>query len=402
MRGLIRIVVVATLVAAYQVLGALSGSAQVDPCHPVPIDPICDIVQPSPSPSPDGGKKGGKKGGGGKDDKEQQQEEPAADTGDGSADKGDGKKGKAGKGGKKGKDEPPVPTGPFVVSSPNNSQHLVDILAGLERYGVSVQDALPRVVGPFPVAGLSYWTDDWHACRDGCTRFHEGLDIFAEEGTPLVAIADGVVTQKLVGDLSGVSLEIEDANGVQYFYAHLSAWHEPIEVGDQVHVGQVIGYVGKTGNAISTPPHLHLEVQPGGVPVPPKPFVDKWLKIAELRAEQLVAEISGQPLPEASDYRITRLFDLSGGGALLDAGAEKLLALAGVQPTVSSLEVARDLLGEMAYEIDWDDAGLAELAEQYAETAVPQDLTRASAWSPFGPAPTPESLATTAPPEQGD
>jgi len=292
--------------------------------------------------------------------------------------------------------QPPTPTGPFVVSSPNNSQQLVDVLTQLERYGIPLQEALLRVVGPFPVAGLAYWTDDWHACRDGCTRFHEGLDIFAQSGTPLVAIADGFVSQKLVGDLSGISVEITDDQGVQYFYAHLSAWAEPIQVGDRVEVGQVVGYVGNTGNAISTPPHVHLEVQPGGIPVPPKPFVDRWLQAAVVTAQQLVARYTGAPLPETSDFRLTRLFDLAGGADVLEAGAQRLLALAGIQPSVSSLAMARRLLGQMAWEIDWAgqaDAELAALAEQYGQVIRAQDLSGASPWAPLGvPAVTTEGI----------
>jgi hypothetical protein len=270
------------------------------------------------------------------------------------------------------------------------------------------------VVGPFPVAGLAYWTDDWQACRDGCTRFHEGLDIFAKSGTPLVAAADGFVSQRLVGDLSGISVEITDAQGVQYFYAHLSAWAPVIQVGDQVRVGQVVGYVGNTGNAISTPPHLHLEVQPGGVPVPPKPLVDRWLKLAELRAEQLVSKVTGQPvesLTEASAFRLTRLFDLTGGGETLGTGTDGLLALAGIQPSVSSLELARAALEEMAWEIYWGgqaDAQLAALVEQFAAFAGGQDLSAATPWSPYGALPSSDSveaapgLTVPTSPEAGD
>jgi murein DD-endopeptidase MepM/ murein hydrolase activator NlpD len=283
--------------------------------------------------------------------------------------------------------QPPTPTGPFRVSSPNNSQALVDVLSQLEPYGIPLQEGLLRVAGPFPVAGLAYWTDDWHACRDGCSRLHEGLDIFAQTGTPLVAASDGFVSQKLEGELSGISIEITDDQGVQYFYAHLSAWAEPIEVGDRVEMGQVVGYVGNTGNAIYTPPHLHFEVQPGGIPVPPKPFVDRWLQIAETEAQQLLSKYTGEPLPASSDFRLTRLFDLTGGSAVLDVQAERLLALAGIQPSVSSLEMARRLLGQMAWEIDWtaqSDAELAALAREYGASLGGQDLAGASPWAPLG------------------
>jgi murein DD-endopeptidase MepM/ murein hydrolase activator NlpD len=400
MRTLVRFVGVAALVAANQMLAPLTGLAQVDPCHPVPIPELCEVLEPSPSPDPSPSTTPSPKS-----------EKPGqADHVDVSKDEGStrAEERAAEKERKAGEDQgPPTPTGPLVVSSPNNSAGLIDILTPLSRYGLNIHEALLRVVGPFPVAGLSYWTDDWHACRDGCTRFHEGLDIFGKEGTPLVATADGTVTQKLVGETSGISVEIQDAQGIQYFYAHLSAWAEPINVGDQVHVGQVLGYMGHTGNAMYTPPHVHLEVQPGGVPVPPKPFVDRWVKIAELEARALAAKMMGQQVEtiEASNFRLTRLFDLGGGAQILDPGAERLLALAGIQPSVSSLEMARRLLGQMSWEIDWagqTDAQLAELAQQATTLSSSVDLSGATPWAPFGTVPAGADPATAGIPEQGD
>lgn len=394
MRTLVRLAGIVALLVGQQVLAPMTGSTQVDPCNPIPIPGLCENPVPSPSPNPlpdpgilPGGGGGGGGGGG-------------LGSGGGIIGGGDG----GGQGGGQGPGgpaepvppvQPPTPTGPFAVTSPNNSQALVDLLGQLDRFGIPLQDALLRVVGPFPVAGLAYWNDDWHACRDGCTRLHEGLDIFALAGTPLVAIADGFVSQKLVGDLSGTSIEITDDQGVQYFYAHLSAWAEPIQVGDRVEVGQVVGYVGNTGNAVSTAPHLHLEVQPGGIPVPPKPYVDQWLDIAVAKAQALVARYTGEPIPAGSDFRVTRLFDLTGGEDGLEAGAQRLLALAGIQPSVTSLAMARRLLGQMAWEIDWAgqaDAELAALAEEYTSLLGANDLSVASPWAPMGVAPLPTEL----------
>ena len=402
MRVWVRMLGVAALIGLHQFIAPVTGIAQVDPCTPVPIPELClgDVIEPSPesSPSPKPPKnKGGKKGGGGTEE-----EVPVVDP---NLEDPTGKTPK----GKKKDEEVVVPpaAGSVVLTGSMSSQSLIDILTPLSRYGVTLQDALYQSAGPFPVAGLASWSDDWGACRGaGCERSHEGLDIFAAEGTPLVATADGVVTQKYVGDLPGISLEIQDAQGIQYFYAHLSAWAEPIQVGDTVHVGQVIGYIGNTGNAITTPHHVHLEIQPGGIPVPPKPFVDRWLQIAELRAQQLVAQVTEQPLPETSDYRITRLFNLSGGGEILETGAERLLALAGIQPSVSSLQMAETLLGEMAWEIDW--AGQADpqfeaLVEgATADVAAEVDLSGVSPWTSFGASPAAEETTSGGVPEQGD
>jgi murein DD-endopeptidase MepM/ murein hydrolase activator NlpD len=396
MRTLVRLGAVAALIVAQQALAPLTGFAQVDPCTPVPIPDLCDVVNPSPSPSPTTSPSPkGDKGG------------PGADNA-GATKNGVGKEAGQGAGRKSKKDEEvPAPTGPFTVSSPNNSARLIEILSPLSRYGLPLQQALLRVAGPFPVAGLTYWTDDWHAYRCCPTpHLHEGLDIFGEEGTPLVAAADGVVTQKLVGDSSGISIEIQDSQGIQYFYAHMSAWAEPIHIGDQVHVGQLVGYMGHTGNALYTPPHLHFEFQPGGIPAPPKPMVDRWIKIAELEAQALADRLMAEEAPEASNFRLTRLFDLTGGAESLQPQAEQLLALAGIQPSVSSLEMARRLLGQMSWEIDWagqTDLQLTALAQQAVTlSSTGQDLSGATPWAPFGTTTMGGGATTSGIPEQGD
>jgi len=370
--------VIIGLLVLQQVLIPLSGArAQVDPCSPVPIPGLCrpqpdPDPEPSPKPKPkpkpdDDGKKGGGKKGGGKKAGEQ----------------GDGGRGSGGVSQRNRLE--PGESPPFLLGGPQNTAHLIETLSGLTQYGVPLRKSLASVVGPFPVAGLAWWTDDWHACRDGCTRFHEGLDIFAEAGTPLVAAADGVVTQKGKGDLSGLHVEIEDADGTQYFYAHLSGWAEGLRLGQRVRVGEVLGYVGNTGNAISTPPHVHFEYQPKGKPVPPKPIVDRWLRIAERRALELVRQYAGEEplaLEDLDAFRLTRLFDLAGGGVGLDPGSARLLILAGMQPAASSLEVTRRTIDEMAWEIDWGEhiqAQLEKLIEDYEDHASAHEGAGSSA-----------------------
>ena len=394
MRGHAKLWAIAAVLAAVQIASPLAGAGpvaggQIDPCEPVPIPELCPDEppplptpnpepdpDPSPSPSPKPSPKpDDPKDGGGK----QQDDDPA-----------DGKPGGGGPRGGKGDDATDTPEPqPFFLGGPQNTSRVIKIVSQLEPYGISQQQAMLEVAGPFPIAGLAWWTDDWHACRDGCTRFHLGLDIFAEMGTPLVATADGVVTQKLVGDLSGISLEIEDASGIQYFYAHLSAYEEPINVGDQVTMGQVIGYVGNTGNAIYTPPHVHFEFQPGGVPAPPKPWVDQWLEIAERRALQLVLEITGEPpvtVEQLDTFRLTRSFDLAGAAGAADATSAQLLLLAGLQPAASSLEMARRTLDRMAWEIDWGDqvdAQLASLILEYEQVQAQQAVMATPFLSPL-------------------
>jgi hypothetical protein len=278
---------------------------------------------------------------------------------------------------------------PFAISSPNSTAGLLRILSEVTGYGMPLKKALLEVVAPFPVAGPAWWIDDWHAPRSG-GRVHQGLDIFAPRGTPLVAAADGVVTQKYVGALPGISVEVTGEHGVQYFYAHLEDWAKGLELGQEVKMGQVIGYVGNTGNAISTPPHLHFEYQPLGIAEPPKPRIDRWITEAEGRALALLERLSGSPAT-AAGFRLTRLFDLAGEGG--QNGAGQPLLFAGSQAGLSSLEMANTTLGQMAWEIDWGeqaDKQLTQLVEDYRQYVVDQALIGLSPW-PFEE----ESAATT-------
>jgi hypothetical protein len=247
-----------------------------------------------------------------------------------------------------------------------------------------LEKALLKVVGPFPVAGLAWWSDDWHAHR--CCPFphlHQGLDIFAPAGTPLVAAADGYISQKVDSpSASGLGLEVTDAGGIQYFYAHLSAFEPGIEVGTQVEMGQVIGYVGNTGNARGTIPHVHFERQPDGVPAPPKPWVDRWLRIAERKALELVQELSGKkPKVERLSFRLTRLFDLVDAERtdLHDVSArdaQELLVLTGLHPA-ANYDMARDTAGTMSWEIDWSQEAAHQIAigiQQYQREMTSQML----------------------------
>lgn len=357
-----RAILVAVFVAA-QLLAPLPGSAQqVDPCEPVSIPELCEeapLPTPSESPSPEPVP--------GVEDSSKDSHEKSAD---------ETRKKKEGTGPRHREPRPR-----FVMSGPKNTLRLMSILSVLPRYGMPLDRAVIRVVGPFPVAGLAWWADDWHACRDGCRRLHKGLDIFARHGTPLVAAADGVVTQKVVGGLSGIGVEIRDARGIQYFYAHLSRWADGLREGMRVHRGQVIGYVGNTGNARTTAPHLHFEFQPGGTSRPPKPHVDRWLDMAEQRAVDLVERITGKPISKvavtASDFRTTRLLDLAGDLGSGDLASEEMFLLAGLQPALPSLPVARRTVGQMAWEIDWGEraeAQLVALSREYERLLAEQQL----------------------------
>jgi hypothetical protein len=141
-------------------------------------------------------------------------------------------------------------------------------------------DPVAAIVRPihFPLRSYSSYVDTFGACRDGCTRTHQGIDIFTPKLTHLIAAADGYVTW-LRTDASGTAgngVGITDAAGWRYLYLHANndtpgtddganpaRWRfiPGMGIGTKVYAGQVIGYSGDSGNAEGTPPHLHFEIR---------------------------------------------------------------------------------------------------------------------------------------------
>lgn len=113
----------------------------------------------------------------------------------------------------------------------------------------------------------------WGAARDGGTRSHEGIDIFAKRGTPAIAGAGGRVTRVNENNLGGKVVFMRPA-GKNYslYYAHLDS--QIVKEGDRVETGDTIGFIGNTGNARTTPPHLHFGIYSARGAVDPFPFVN--------------------------------------------------------------------------------------------------------------------------------
>ncbi len=117
----------------------------------------------------------------------------------------------------------------------------------------------------FPVAGgdAGDIRSFWGASRDGGRRSHEGNDIFAPRGTPLLATTDGRISRVKIGGLGGKTVWLRDGERrLNYYYAHLDS--QLVTAGQYVSRGDTIGLVGNTGNARTTPPHLHFGIYAGG------------------------------------------------------------------------------------------------------------------------------------------
>ena len=128
----------------------------------------------------------------------------------------------------------------------------------------------------FPVYGSHNYTDTFGAFRAD-TGFHQGNDVFAAAGTPVVAVTSGRLFNVGTLRISGNRLWVRSDKGDCFFYAHLSAFATDARDGLRVKAGQVVGFVGSTGDAERTPPHLHFEVHPGcGPAVDPYPFLRAW------------------------------------------------------------------------------------------------------------------------------
>jgi murein DD-endopeptidase MepM/ murein hydrolase activator NlpD len=142
----------------------------------------------------------------------------------------------------------------------------------------------------FPVFGPASFGDTFGAPRaDVPGGWHHGEDIFAPLGTPLLAVADGTVFSVGWNDIGGWRLWLRDRAGNEFYYAHLSAYSPLAVNGRQVKAGDVVGFMGKTGDAEFSPVHLHFEIHPVSLlamgydgAVAPYPFLTAWRRAQDV------------------------------------------------------------------------------------------------------------------------
>jgi hypothetical protein len=155
------------------------------------------------------------------------------------------------------------------------------------RYDLTLR-AEPSLAFPVQGAGNRAVLSFFGAERDAGRRSHHGIDIFAARGTPVLAAADGYVRSTSPNELGGNVVWLrDDVRGQTLYYAHLD--RHAVSAGQRVRIGDTLGFVGNTGNARTTRPHLHFAIyRRGEGPIDPYPFV----RLITAQAAVLAADTS--------------------------------------------------------------------------------------------------------------
>ena len=191
-------------------------------------------------------------------------------------------------------------------------------LLGAVRWTLTVRSD-PTLAFPVADRDLRAARSRFGASRDAGARRHEGIDIFAPRGTPAIAAAPGTVSGRTTNTLGGKVVWLRADHGPGLYYAHLDS--QLVGPGDRVAPGDTVGLVGNTGNARSTPPHLHFGVYwRGEGALDPVPFLATLPDPPAVRAD-------GEAL--GARVRLARAATLERGtlaGGDLDGGSRRLAA----------------------------------------------------------------------------
>ena len=160
----------------------------------------------------------------------------------------------------------------------------------------------------FPVYGAASYGNSFGAPRAN-TGWHHGEDIFAPLGAPILAVANGIVYSVGWNDVGGLRFWLQDQAGNEFYYAHLSAFSPLAVNGAQVRAGDVLGFMGNTGDAEHTPYHLHFEIHPASLiyrgydgVVAPYPYLNAWRHLVDLS----LTAVSGWAPPISDSSRAPR------------------------------------------------------------------------------------------------
>jgi murein DD-endopeptidase MepM/ murein hydrolase activator NlpD len=244
-----------------------------------------------------------------------------------------------------------------------STKPLLDALRPLEDLGLTAEEAAIAGFGHFPVAGMADYADDWWEPRFGPPfHLHQGTDIFGARGTPVRAPYAGVVRFE-DGGLGGKGAYVTQADGTFYYMAHLDSFAKNLSNGKTVKQGDVVGYLGDSGNALGGSPHVHFEIHPkGGAAVNQKPILDGWLNEAINNAAALLAAHSVGVSRAVTGAGVLRRFD---GQTPSTAGRAvgPLLWASSVGAGGGTIRLAQLQLARLAGRIDWDGRTTAAQAE---------------------------------------
>jgi murein DD-endopeptidase MepM/ murein hydrolase activator NlpD len=211
----------------------------------------------------------------------------------------------------------------------------------------------PLIVGPtglqpklttaggyvFPVYGPASYGDTFGAFRgDVSGNWHHGDDIFAPLGAPILACADGIVFSVGWNAVGGNRFWLRDPQGNEFYYAHLSAFSPLAKNGHRVKAGEVLGFIGNTGDAEGTPPHLHFEVHPFSLlfmgydgAVNPSGYLDAWRVLKDVRflpnVDGWVPSVVTDPAPKPGAI-LLQVSDISEASGLDPGSLQRALAAA--------------------------------------------------------------------------
>jgi murein DD-endopeptidase MepM/ murein hydrolase activator NlpD/SH3-like domain-containing protein len=218
----------------------------------------------------------------------------------------------------------------ITVDVDENAEYLLRLQPELLKSGSYTLEIVggPSLSFPVKTSGRKRIESLFGVGRDANTRRHEGIDIFGPKHTPVVASADGVVTRVGENNLGGLVVMMRP-NGKNYtlYYAHLDK--QLAVEGQQVKTGDTLGLMGNTGNARTTPPHLHFGIYTGGGAIDPMPFVNP-----EVRAPRAVT---------AATANINATLRSSSKTSLRESPDSKALTLKSIEPsTIMLIEAATD------------------------------------------------------------
>ncbi len=189
----------------------------------------------------------------------------------------------------------------------------------------------------FPVYGPSSFGDTFGAFRgDVAGQWHHGDDIFAPLGAPILACADGTVFSVGWNDVGGNRLWLRDSQGNEFYYAHLSAFTPLARNGMHVKAGEMLGFVGNTGDAQGTPTHLHFEVHPAALlfmgydgSVNPTPYLNAWKHLQDVRFSNVASWLAqtgiADPAPKPAAI-LLQVSDISEASGLEPGSLQRAMA----------------------------------------------------------------------------